>query len=282
MLGRASSVERDRARLGERRRNRRRSVLVTLTALLFIVAGALVWGLRQSAVRISHIEIFEADPTLVDYATNAMQGNYFGIIPRDSIFFFSEERIRAGILAGHDDMAAVSIIRNGFTSISIKIDYRVPIASWCGSTSSPQVLSPDGDCYIFDTSGFIYATTGTMQTVNPFVLYEDLTDNSEPVGSTLPNAEKLPVAFDFARQLATFGSSVISIAIRGDEVDHILASGTRIIYVLGREQDAFTALVSARDNFNLADGSVDYVDLRFDGKVYVKRVDSKQKTVNSQ
>ncbi|MDO8566972.1 MAG: hypothetical protein Q7R58_02365, partial [bacterium] len=61
------------------------------------------------------------------------------------------------------------------------------------------------------------------------------------------------------------------IVIHDGEVDNNLASGTRITYVLGREQDAFTALVSARENFNLADGSVDYVDLRFDGKVYLKK-----------
>jgi hypothetical protein len=43
------------------------------------------------------------------------------------------------------------------------------------------------------------------------------------------------------------------------------------MYVLGSEQEAFTALVSAKDSLSLSDGSVDYVDLRFSGKVYVKR-----------
>jgi len=95
----------------------------------------------------------------------------------------------------------------------------------------------------------------------------------ESIGMTLPNAMAFPSAFNFARQLSSFGSPVSSIVFRADEVDEYLASGTRVTYLLGDEQNAFTALASARDNFNLADGSIQYVDLRFGGKVYVKKKD---------
>ncbi|MFZ2500984.1 MAG: hypothetical protein WAW90_03320, partial [Minisyncoccia bacterium] len=91
------------------------------------------------------------------------------------------------------------------------------------------------------------------------------------IGSTLPNADAFPSAFDFARQLTTLGSPASRVAFHDGEVDDYLVSGTRITYVLGNEQNAFTALVSAHKNFNLADGSIEYVDLRFDGKVYLKR-----------
>ncbi len=246
-----------------RRRTRRRMGLISFFILLLLLFTAAIYGLRQSAVRISHIEVISADASLSGYATSTMQGNYFGIIPRDSIFFFPEERIRADILASHNDIAAVSISRNGFTGISIKVDYRVPIAHWC--------ISPDGDCYLFDTDGFIYATSSSAQPINSFVLYESLMASTSPIGSTLPFAKDFPAIFDFARQLSTLGSPVVSVSIHDGEVDNTLASGTRVTYVLGRERNAFTALVSARDNFNFADGSVDYIDLRFDGKVYLKK-----------
>ena len=142
----------------------------------------------------------------------------------------------------------------------------------------------DEYCYVFDSSGVIFsAVSTTTETINTFKLYAPLVDEAlEPLRATILHTEKLPAVFDFARQLSTLGSPTDFVVIQGDEVSDVLENGTRITYVLGHEQDAFTALVSARDNFNLSDGSVDYVDLRFDGKVYVKRVDSKQKTVNSQ
>src|SRR3989344_2394509 len=269
MLGRTPSVERGSERVAERRHTRRRRSLIAFIILLLLLLTAAVYGLQQSAVRISHVEVISAGDSLSAYATSTMQGSYFGIIPRDSIFFFPEEQIRAKFLASNNDIAAVSIFRNGLTGISIKIDYRVPVARWCGIS---KTIGVDEYCYLFDTDGLIYSASTTSQPINPFVVYEALTSaDAEPIGSTLPFAKDFPAIFDFARQLSTLGSPAISVSIHDGEVDNILVSGTRVTYVLGREQDAFTALVSSRDNFNLADGSVDYIDLRFGGKVYLKK-----------
>ncbi len=276
MLERALSGERSNERLAVRRRTRRRMGLIFFLILLLLLLTATIYGLRQSAARISHIEVISVDASLSGYATSRMQGNYFGIIPRDSIFFFPEESIRADILSSHNDIVAVSILRNGFTGILIKADYRVPVARWCGDATRFNLEDSDlrlnlvADCYFFDTDGLIYSAATTTQPINSFVVYNALPVDDDPIGSTLPFAKDFPAIFDFARQLSTLGSQVVSVAIHDGEVDNRLASGTRVTYVLGREQVAFTALVSARNNFNLADGSVDYVDLRFDGKVYVK------------
>ncbi len=279
MLGRAHSLERSNERLGERRRNRRRRGLIALFILLLLLLTAAIYGLQQNSVRISRVEILGADSSLASYATNAMQGSYFGIVPRDSIFFFPEDRIRADILAAHQDIAAISISRSGFTGLVIKVNYRVPIARWCGDATRFNLENSDlrlnlvASCYIFDSLGFIFsAFATTTETINNFKLYAPLEGATlEPLRATIVHAEKLPSVFDFARQLASFGSPVTSISINDGEVDDILESGTRVSYVLGNEQNAFTALVSARDNFNLADGSVDYIDLRFDGKGYLKK-----------
>ena len=269
MLGRTPSVERGSERLAERRRTRRRRSLIALGVLILLFIAAVIYGLQQNAVRISQVEILGADVALTEYATSTMQGSYFGVIPRDSIFFFPEEQIRAKVLASNNDIAAVSIFRNGLTGISIKVDYRVPVARWCGIS---KTIGVDEYCYLFDTDGLIYSASTTSQTINPFVVYQALTSaDAEPIGSTLPFAKDFPVMFDFARQLSTFGSPVTSITIHDGEVDHMLLSGTRVTYILGREQEAFTSLVSARDNFNLADGSVNYLDLRFGGKIYLKK-----------
>jgi len=269
MWGSTPSVSQDSARLAARRSRHRRRVLIALGILLLALFGALVWGLRQSPVRIAHIDVYDADTALAVYAREAIRGSYFGIVPRDSIFFFPASRIRAAILAAHSDIAAVSIFRNGFTGISIKPSARVPIARWCGLAPSPDV---EEYCYVFDAGGLIYAAATGTQTVNSFTVYAPLADETlEPLLATVAHAQMLPATFDFARQLDTLGSPVTHLVLRGDEVDDYLRSGTRITYVLGREQEAFTALVSASESFNLVDGSVEYVDLRFDGKVYLKK-----------
>lgn len=281
MLGRASSVPHANDRFTARRRLRRRRVFSAILFVIFLILGAILYALRQDAVRITHVQIYGADQSLSEVALGALRGSYLGIIPRDSTFFYSGSSIRNAIIAEHPDIAAVSLFRSGLTGLSIRINNRAPVARWCGLSPTAMVATSSASgahgseeyCYVFDASGFIFAPYASSTIViNPAVLYAPLAgDTLEPLRATIAHADLLPAAFDFARQLGTLGSPVTSVVIRGDEADEYLKSGTRITYVLGNEQNAFTALMSARQDMNLADGSVDYVDLRFDGKVYLKK-----------
>lgn len=280
MSARVSSGEHSSARFVERRRLRRRRIFIASLFLLALIISASIYGLWRQSVRISRVTIYGADQSLAGLAAAEMAGSYFNIAPRDSTFLFPARRIRTSILQAHIDIAAVSIFRNGFTGLSIKLDYRVPIARWCGLAPSEGVAEY---CYLFDANGFIFSAASSgdggvrsatsSPTVNNFTLYAPLAGEAlEPLRASIAHAEKLPAVFDFARELTTRGSPVDSVVFRDDEVDLRLKSGTRVTYVLGHEQDAFTALASAKSNVDLADGSIEYVDLRFDGKVYVKKL----------
>lgn len=309
MSARNSSSERDSEsrlvrgeRLAERRRHvRRRASIALLVLALLLLVGAW-WGVWQRAVRISRVTVFAAPPAgdsggatsdeIRAAALAAIQGAYVGLIPRDSVFFVPEHDIRSRILGLDDRLASVSLFREGFDGLSIKVDERTPVARWCGSTfenisrlnldktasSTRSNLVAPGGCYLFDAGGFVFAAaTSSDQTLNPFILYAPLAASTPgpleaaPIGATIAGADALPPLFDFARQTGMFGSPVATIAVRGDEVDDFLRSGTRITYVAGQEQDAFAALTSAKGDLNLADGSLEYVDLRFPGKVYFKK-----------
>jgi hypothetical protein len=283
------SGERGNERLADRRLRHNRRMFVFFGILFVIFFTALIYGLWQSPVRVTHIVIYGADQSLAAFATSAMQGSYFGI-PRDSIFFVPESAIRSRIMAVDQNIAAVSIFRNGLSGLSIKVDYRVPIARWCGDpsalsmASSTQSTLTESQCYFFDANGFLYAAASSATAVNTFMVYESLASNnvasavsasalstSTPIGTTLPNAKTFPSVFDFARQLSLFGSPVDKIVIQPDqEIDFFCKSGTRVTYMLGNEQNAYTALSSASSRINIAKGSIDYVDLRFPGKIYVK------------
>lgn len=278
MSGRVSSAPRGSERLPAgrqglvaRRRNRRRRASIALGVIFLLLCAGIVYGLRQPMVRISDIQVLDANQSFAEIARSALEGSYLGIIPHDSIFFFPASRIRAAIMEGHPDIAAVSIFRQSFSGISIKVNNRVPIARWCG-------VAPDGaDCYFFDASGVVYTPTSIVRPVNSFTVYQSLTmpegsqASGTPIGGTLRDAEQFPSVFDFARQLSVFGLPVSFIMFRNDEVDVYFESGARITYLLGDEQNAFTALVSAKAQLNLADPSLEYVDVRFPGKVYLKK-----------
>jgi hypothetical protein len=96
------------------------------------------------------------------------------------------------------------------------------------------------------------------------------------LGATLPAAHTLPAAFDFARQLSGLGSPVVRVVYREREVDDYLENGTRVTYVRGEEASSFTALLASHVASDIARGALDYIDLRFPGKVYLKKRSSTQ------
>lgn len=279
-----SSAPRSTGRQGlrDKRRHARRRLVYVIAFLLLLMLAAAVYGLQQSSVRVSHISVFGASDagqtSLTSITESALQGRFLGIVPRDSIFFYPEDRIRKAILEAHGDIATVSIFRSGLTGLSMKVVHRVPIARWCPeplakavSTSTPSEPSYEA-CVLFDDSGLLFATTSEVPLVNPFIVYTALSTSTSNVrGQVVPQAELLPAIFNFARELGTFGSPVASITIADAQATLELTSATRVQYVIGREQDAYTALVSGKNKLNLADSSLDYVDLRFPGKLYIKK-----------
>jgi hypothetical protein len=236
----------------------------------------LLWLLRQPYLRVSTIKVFGGDQSLAHYAEDAMQGSWLGMIPRNSVVFVPESAIRRAILADHAEIAALSISRASLTSLSIRATSRVAVARWCGLAPPNPGEAPY--CYLFDGNGYIFAALSEdasatpPTTLNSFAVYDSLAASStEPLRATLANADQLPSAFAFARKVADLGSAAESVVVRGDEVDLLLKSGTRVTYVLGEEQQAYAALASAIKDLNLGDGSIDYIDLRFPGDIYVKK-----------
>lgn len=264
--------------MAERRRLRRRNLLIASGIALALFLGVLVYASWRPSVRIVHVEVYGFDESLARIAEAELAGSYLGLVPRNSIFFYPERAIRKAIYASHGEIAAVSLFRNGLTGLTIRVTTRVPIARWCpeevlavGSSSTPEALAHT-NCYFFDDQGLLYGTTTDTDPVNSFVVQVPLPQGqATPRGQTLPEAERLPSVFNLAREVAQFGSLVRSVSISQPEVGLVLESGTRLRYLLGQEQQAFTALVSAKQSLNLADGSLEYVDLRFEGKVYLKR-----------
>lgn len=268
-----------RERLKSRRRRARKRVLVLLAVLFLVLLGASVYALWRPELRIRDVSIQAADAASLDpLVKGAVAGNYFGILPRDSFFFFPKEAIRQAILNAYPDISAVSISRTSLTSIEVSTIERVSAFNWCGA--APDDSAP---CYQTDAEGFIFASSaadipedGATSTPSKTLrIYAPLTESAAggdtPVRSHVENAAAIPAALRFERAVLSLGADVASLDLRGDEADLFTRAGTRITYVLGHEAAAAQLAATAFPQLNLNDGSVLYVDLRFDGKVYFKK-----------
>ncbi len=289
-------------RLAERRRVQRRRRAGIASIFVVFIFVLIVIGLWQPSVRVNKITITTGETSLIPLVKTAISGTYAYLVPHDSIFFLAKSNIQHTIISTHPSIATVSISRTEFDSISITPHLRIPFAVWCGGVASgtpantlslDTVPSTDGKCYLFDGTGFLFksianysVSTTSLRIFNAtstplvqYVVYAPLKSTGlSPIKNTVVHARDLSDIFDFARQIHTLSASVKFVVVRGSEVDLFLKSGTRITYVLGNEQEAFSLLYATKNKISISDGSLLYVDLRFHGKVYFKKTHNKIKS----
>lgn len=264
-----------RVPLGRRRRIKRTRLLIligTVTLVLVALGEVALW---QSPLRVSTVTVEGPGAEIVQhFVEEQLAGSRYLIVPNNSIFFIPEARIRAAVLRTFPDIDAVSIAPSGLTTLALKTTGRATVLWWCG-TSTDVVGS---SCYQTDAKGFVFAAvpaeehTASSSTLTLYgALVEPPSGTTPPIGSSLLSAEKLPALIQFIKALRGLGADVVSVTLRADEADIYTKAGTRITYVLGREQAAVNLATSGLPTLNVNDGSLLYVDLRFDSKVFFKK-----------
>ena len=294
---------RRRETLKDKRTKQKRIFLIVLGVLLVLLLAGLVYLMWQPFVRITSVS--SEGPNAQDaklMAEEALVGTYAYVLPRDSIFIFPEGSIRRQILNTHPAITAVSISRASFTSISIKTVPRASAFMWCGASAELR-----GPCYQADAEGFIFADEEGREAVAVAVRMDMLTEPSfeesivmqevveeepiiedvdmsvlriyapleregeTPIRAHVVGASRLPDALRFVKAMKELGVGIVSVEIREDEADLYTPEGTRITYILGDEEEAAKLAASSFPSLNVSSGALQYVDLRFEGKVYVKR-----------
>ncbi len=268
-----------RSTLAARRREEKGRLMGFWVLGAVILVGAVMYGFWRPEVRIT--EVKAPHDAYVALAKESLSGTYWRIFPRDSIFFFPKADLRAAVMEEYPEISSVSISRTGFTSISLKTVSRSTAFWWCGTPENASAANTT--CYEADAEGYIFrpviaeeaSTTPTGSTLR---IYANLAETEQgpmyPLKAHMENLDNIPDVLRFVKAMKTLGVSPVSLAVREDEADLFVPSsgrGTRITYVLGREEAAASLAAAVFPSLNLTDGSVEYVDLRFSGKAYVKR-----------
>ena len=240
-------------------------LILVLIAIFFYIAWLPAFRIATLAATGPHAE--EAK----QLAERTLEGTYAFVLPRNSLFFIPENDVRARILAEYPDIEAVSISAAGLTALSITTLPRAEAFVWCGV--SPELA--ESQCYSTNAEGLIFAPvpleiSSTSEALRIFSAIEGQR-GATPVTAHISYASRIPEALRFIKAIQTLGANIVSVSFRADEADLFTEAGTRITYVLGREQEAAGIAASVFPQLSLNDGSVSYVDLRFSGKAYFKR-----------
>ncbi len=263
-------VRETRAPLKKQRKAKLKVLLIGLVVIFCVLVCASLYALWQPALRMHDVKVHGPHAEDIQaIARGRLQGTHVFIVPRNSLFFIPENEIRAYVLDAFPDIEAVSISAEGLNTLALTATPRSQAFLWCGT--APDLS--DGTCYETNAEGLIFAQSTDMGNLSLKVYgsIEGQTGES-PLRAHIAYASRVPDALRFVKAMQQLNGKVVSLALRGDEADLYTEGGTRITYVLGREEQAASTAASIFPQLNLNNGSVQYVDLRFEGKGYVKRV----------
>lgn len=258
--------------LKKRRKKTQKAFLIVFGVLAALLVAGLFYLAWLPAFRVSAVSADGPHAEEVKaIAERSLQGTYALVLPRNSLFFIPEEEMRASLLEAFPDIEAISITADGLTALRVRTLPRAEAFVWCGT--APALA--DGACYSANAEGLIFApvspdVASTSEALRVYGALEGQ-DAPSPVKAHIGYASRIPEALRFVKAMQTLGADVVSLSLRDDEADLYTKAGTRITYVLGREQEAAGIAASVFPQLALNDGSVSYVDLRFSGKAYFKR-----------
>lgn len=267
---REEPAPRRRKSLRSRREEQQATLRFIVLGVVLVGVGLAVYGLWRPEVRIQSVEAKGVSDKegVAAVAQEELSGTYYHVLPRDSFFFYPERSVEAKVLAAYPSIAKVRVSRAGLTSLSLEATARMSAFVWCGSPDS----APFGtNCYDADAQGLVFEQSEAT-TSEALRVYADLDGDGSPLRSRVKGAEHLGDVLRFVTKVRALQLPVVALGFRGDEADLYVGQGTRLTYVLGKERDAYESATAALPKLNLLDGSIEYVDLRFPGKVYVKRV----------
>jgi hypothetical protein len=281
-LPRKAGAATQRRPLREKRKKQRHIFYIVLGILAVLLLAGLLYLIWLPALRVNAFDATGPDADgAKQVVARTVEGTYLFLIPRNSLFFLPENAMRKEILKEFPDVSAVSIKPSSLHGLTVTTTPREAAFVWCGA--SIDTPPADGSCFHADAEGLLFspfdpATEDASSTLRIFApLDHDIAAGDSPVRAHVLNPQRIPDALRFVKGLRGLGAPISALAIVGDEADLYVQGKTKILYVLGHEEQAMLLASSALPTLNFNDGTIDYIDLRFTtkqgepSKVYVKR-----------
>ncbi len=251
--------------LSTRRRKRKK---FKTSFLLFLVAFILVLGLaalRLQIFRIQKIEISKLETVnqgkIKNEIKNEISGNFFYIIPKDSLFFYPKSVIRKNLEQNFPSLSSLQLTGSIINqTLYVATEEKVTVALWCS-----------GACYNMDYTGSVFASAaGDNQS---FIKYEGLILGN-PVGKKF--SQDFAELAKFAKSIKTLGFPVEKVKIIDENSAEMqLQEGFYIKFLpraagegLLENLKIFIENLKAKNGGSLP--NLEYIDARYGNKIFYK------------
>lgn len=271
----------------KRERIRAASRIGVLVLAVCCIGGGLLYLLHIPQLRVHEVSVHTEGSLHKDAVASAvhavLKDSYLHLIPKDSTLFVSSNAIEEDLRESFLRIDAVTVTRKGMQGLDISISEREPVALWCGDVVPPVAYSagkvPEegheevwGDCYLVDQEGFIYAGA-PVYTGNMFPRYYGSLERSEPTGQHILAQDEFVRFQKLFTDLSASGHVLQAVLLVDErDIELYLEGGMRVLTLRSEVPDLSVRRLLAVLTAGALDPTrvVEYVDMRFENKVYVK------------
>lgn len=275
------------AKLREKKRKVRKRRLVFCAAVVVVLCIGFVLTARLDYFTIKGIVLEKNIVTDADAVHSAVaehiEGNYFLFIPKNNFLLYPKRAIIRDIHARFPRISQASVSRVHTDQIAVEIKEYTPAYLWCGDLS-PQAGAPE-DCYFLDADGYVFSRAPYFSGDAYFKFYGGLTPGTPVVGSHFLDASRIGTLFAMGQSFRDLGFEpyglfvdtkgeyellVVSPGKASHEYPRIRFRSTASPDVILSNLTLALATEPLASKIEFAADSLEYIDLRYDNKVYYK------------
>jgi len=256
---------------------RRRKTLIQKTAFLgvmaLLIAAGAVWLSRAEEVTLSKVVVTGTSSAtaqaLETFIRGELSGKYWHLFPKANALLFPRSSTEAAALSAFPRLSSVELRLKDFDFLQVAVIERSPAALWCGREEK------EPDCYYLDQEGFLFEKAPLFEG-NVFIrVYGGNPETPEATGDHILTPGQFKELYSFVISLRDLGLAPVAAAL-GSEGDYTITLQGGAKMLMGADQDVaevrenLEALLSSDEFKNGKLDRLDYLDLRFGNKVYLK------------
>lgn len=288
-MKRRHDIPHSKERIRRKRKHAIASAILVSVALMMIVFGA-AWIAYRPAIRIANVEVsgnrvMDSD-TIASFVREQLQGTYLFLFPKDNTFLYPKHGITQDLLVSFARIRSADVARDGLTALAVNIRERAPFALWCGAIFENQ--NDDREtCYFTDSDGFIFAEAPHFSDNVYLKFYapletpetETTAENRSPIASRFLSPDQFRNINLFHDLLLRDGITISkAVAMPDGDWSFMMDEEGKILFNVAEDpmrlaadfESAFRAELGEPNDPKLRN-NIDYVDLRFGGKVFFKK-----------
>lgn len=274
-------------KIRKKRLYRRKIYTLFICIIVCIVIGILSFLSKRPVLRVQSV-IVEGTKTLTNDALKEavhekIDGSYWYIFPKNSFFFIRKNQIERYLVSKYPRIKNINIERTK-TELNVFLEERTAAYLWCGRVPFGEITL-NQPCYYFDAHGYIFDTAPYFSTAVYFTLYDDYearVNTIDPIGSYVAHHEVIEPLLSFVASLQSLDIHGFALSIEENVVTLYLGRN--------KNEHAPRLIWNINDNYELLGSNLksalmkepmhtdvfgdmsklDYIDLRYTGKVYYK------------